>query len=169
MTAGLTLGADARVYPLNGNVPNGLPALRQVQGAGAVRVAVKTQGKHATGLKISPGKPRDWLTLLVKEELGSRFSFAGVTKTQAPSGLIVDLKYVTTEQKFTLEYEGGVSFFEVDAISPQSYDTNEPGDLTPQLQGLKISPVTQIWTVGWDTTVVIVPADTPKPLDSVNV
>lgn len=76
MTAGLTLGGDARIYPLSGNVPSGVPALPQVQGAGAVRVAVKTQGKHATGPKLSGGKPRDWLTLLVKEELGSRVLFA---------------------------------------------------------------------------------------------
>ena len=73
MTTGLTLGGDAKIYPLSGNVPRGVPALRQIQGAGVVRVAVKTQGKHPAGSKLSTGKPRDWLTLLVKEELGSCF------------------------------------------------------------------------------------------------
>lgn len=70
MTAGLELGGDARVYPLSGNVPCGVPPLRQVQGAGTIRVVVRTQGKRGTGTKLSDGKPRDWLALLVKEELG---------------------------------------------------------------------------------------------------
>ena len=70
MTTGLALGGDARIYPLNGNVPCGLPPLRQVREAGTIRVAVKTHGKRDAGTKLSDGKPRDWLTLLVKEELG---------------------------------------------------------------------------------------------------
>lgn len=70
MTAGLALGGDARIYPLNGHVPHGLTPLRQVQVAGTVRVILKTQGKCDTAPKISDGRPRDWLTLLVKEELG---------------------------------------------------------------------------------------------------
>ena len=92
-----------------------------------------------------------------------------VTKPKAPSGLIVDLKYVTSKQKFALEYEGNISFFEVDAVSSQSYDKNTPGDLVSLLQGLKFDPAPQIWIVGWDTTVVVLPADTPKPLESVGV
>ena len=80
MTADLRLGNDARIYPLSGNVPSGLPALRQVQEAGTVRVAVKAQGKHVRGPNLSRGKPRDWLTLLVKEELGSCFRFAELRK-----------------------------------------------------------------------------------------
>lgn len=70
MTAGLALGGDARIYPLGGSVPRGVPSLRQVQGAGVIRIALKTQGKRDTGIKLSGGKPRDWLTLLAKEELG---------------------------------------------------------------------------------------------------
>jgi len=70
MTAGLALGGDARIYPLGDNVPHGVPPLRQVREAGTVRIAVKTQGKRDTDPKLSDGKPRDWLTLLVKEELG---------------------------------------------------------------------------------------------------
>lgn len=70
MTAGLALGGDARIYPLGGSLPRGVPHLRQIQGAGTIRIAVKTQGKRGTGTKLSDGKPRDWLTLLVKEELG---------------------------------------------------------------------------------------------------
>ena len=58
------------MYPLGGNLPRGVPPLRQIQGAGTIRIAVKTQGKRDTGTKPSDGKPRDWLTLLVKEELG---------------------------------------------------------------------------------------------------
>jgi len=70
MTAGLTLGGDARIYPLGGIVPPGVPTLGQVREAGTVRIAVKTQGKRDTGPKLLDAKPRDWLTLLVKEELG---------------------------------------------------------------------------------------------------
>ena len=92
-----------------------------------------------------------------------------MTKTQTPSDIVVDLRYVTSKQKFALEYEGNVSFFEVNAISPQSYDENTSEDLVPLLQGLEIDPTPQIWIVGWDTTVVILPADTSKPLESVKV
>ncbi|KAF9651602.1 AAA family ATPase [Thelephora ganbajun] len=147
MTAGLVLGGDARIYPLGGSVSCCVPPLRQVRAAGTVRIAPKTQGKYVTGPKLSDGKPRDWLTLLVKEEL-------------------VDLKYVTSNQKFTLEYEGNTNAFEVDTVSSRSYDKNTSQDLVHQLEGLKIDPVPQIWTVGWDTTVVILPADTPEPLES---
>ena len=83
MTAGLTPGGDVRIYPLSGNVPSSLPALRRVQGAGTVRVAIRTQGRHAKGPKISDGKPRDWLTLLVKEELGSCLPFTGLRKLKS--------------------------------------------------------------------------------------
>jgi hypothetical protein len=82
-----------------------------------------------------------------------------VTNTRTPSGLIVDLKYVTSKQKFTLEYEGNVSFFEVESISSQSYDKNTPEDLALQLQGLRINPGPKIWIIGWDTTVAVLPAD----------
>lgn len=70
MTAELALGGDARIYPLSGQVLRGLTPLRQIHVAGTVRVAFKTQGKRDKGPKISDGKPREWLTLLVKEELG---------------------------------------------------------------------------------------------------
>lgn len=92
-----------------------------------------------------------------------------VTKTHTPSGLLVDLKYVTSKQKFTLEYEGDVSFFEVDAISSQLYHENRSEVLVPQLQGLKLDPTPEIWTVGWNTTVVVLPDDTPSLLESVKV
>lgn len=84
-------------------------------------------------------------------------------KTQARSGLKVGLKYITNKQKFTLEYEGTVSLFEVNAVSPRSHDENTSEDLVLQLQGLKIDPAPQIWIVGWETTVVILSADTLKP------
>ena len=70
MTARLAPGGDARIYPLNGQVPRGLTSLRQVQMAGTVRVTSKTQGKRDTDSKVSDRRPGDWLTLLVKEELG---------------------------------------------------------------------------------------------------
>lgn len=70
MTAGLALGGSARIYPLGSQVPHGLTPLRQIQAAGAVRIVSKTREKHDTGPKLSDGNPRDWLTLLVKEELG---------------------------------------------------------------------------------------------------
>lgn len=169
MTAGLTLGGEASVYPLSGIVPSGIPALRQVQEAGAVRVAVKTRGKDVTGPNFPGGKPRDWLTLLAKEHLGSCLPLPEFTKTQAPTGPVVDLKYVTTKQKFTLEYDGDVSFFEIKSISLQPYDNNAPERLASHLQGLRVDPAPRIWIVGWDTTVAIFPADTLEPSESVKV
>jgi hypothetical protein len=62
-----------------------------------------------------------------------------------------------------------VVFFEVDAISSQSRDRGASKDLVSQLDGLKIDHVPQIWMVGWDTTVVILPADTLKPSEPVKV
>jgi len=150
MTARLVPGGDARIYPLNGQVPRGLTPLRQIRVAGTVRVTLKTQGKRDTGPKMSDGRPRDWLTLLVKEEL-------------------VDLKYVTGKQKFTLEYEGRANVFEIDGISSQSCDKNTPEDLVPQLEEFTIDPASPIWVVGWDATVVILPADMLNPLESVKV
>ena len=70
MTAGLAPGGDARIYPLGGQVPRSLTPLRQVQVAGTVRIASKPQKKPDNGPKLSDEKPRDWLTLLAKEELG---------------------------------------------------------------------------------------------------
>lgn len=92
-----------------------------------------------------------------------------ITGPQTQGDLLVDLKYVTSKQKFTLEYEGNANVFEVDTISLRSYDKNTPEDLVSQLEGLKIDPVPQIWTVGWDTTVVVLPADTLKSLESTKV
>jgi AAA family ATPase len=169
MTAGLALGAEAKIYPLSGQVPPGLTPLRQVHAAGTVRVTSKTQGKHEAGSITSGGKPRDWLTLLVKEELGRRLRLSQTVKIQADSSLSVDLKYVTGKQKFTLEYEGGTNVFEINAISSQSCRKNTPNDLVPRLEKLGIDPALQIWTVGWDTSVAIVSADTLKPPESAKV
>jgi hypothetical protein len=62
-----------------------------------------------------------------------------------------------------------VILFGVDAISSQSHDKGASKDLVSQLDGLKIDHVPQIWIVGWDTTVVILPADTLKPSEPVKV
>ena len=88
-----------------------------------------------------------------------------MTKTRTHRDLLVDLKYVTSKQKFALEYEGSTNVFEVHAISTQSYGKNTSEDLESQLEGLEIDPAPQIWIVGWDTTVEILPADTPNPLE----
>lgn len=85
------------------------------------------------------------------------------------SNLTVDLKYITGSQKITLGYGGNTNIFEVDGILSRSCDKNTSEDLTSQLEALKISPAPQIWTVGWDTIVVVLPADTLKPLESAKV
>lgn len=166
MTAGLALGANAKIYPLSGQLPRGLTPLRQVHAAGTVRVTSKTQGKHETGSITSGEKPRDWLTLLVKEELGWRLQLSQTVETQADSSLLVDLKYVTGKQKFALGYEGGTKVFEINAISSQSCHQNTPNDLVSQLEKLSVDPALQIWTVGWDASVVIVSADTLQSPES---
>ena len=85
------------------------------------------------------------------------------------SSFLVDLKYVTDKQKFTLEYEGKTNIYEVNVVSSQSCDKYTSEDLVPRLEELRIDSAPQIWIVGWDTTVVILPADTLKPLESVKV
>lgn len=92
-----------------------------------------------------------------------------ITKTQIKGGLTVDLKYVTSKQKFTVPYEGKTIFFEVDTVSLQSDYTNTSQDPISQLEGLRIDDTPRVWIVGWDTVVVVLPADSLEPLGSVKV
>lgn len=88
---------------------------------------------------------------------------------QADASFLVDLKYVTGEQQFALRYEGCTKLFGINAISSQSCHKNTSSDLASQLENLSIDPALRIWTVGWDTSVVIVSTDTLKPPESAKV
>lgn len=60
-----------------------------------------------------------------------------------------------------------MSLFQVDAISSNNENASE--NLVSLLQGLEVGAVPQVWIVGWDTTVVILPAHALGPLESVKV
>jgi AAA family ATPase len=54
-------------------------------------------------------------------------------------------------------------------VSSQSYDKKTSEDLAFQLERLEIDLTPRIWTVGWDTAVVVLPADVLEPPESVKV
>ncbi|EPQ54885.1 AAA-domain-containing protein [Gloeophyllum trabeum ATCC 11539] len=136
------------LYPLSAaaKLPRGLPSLRQAQEAGAVVLAevpdISNQAVRLSDKTKASEKRKDWLSLFVRE-------------------LLVDLKYLTPTQTVEVVYEGRRRQFTVSSVSSQSSRADNKGiaDLTETLQSLSIDSPTQLWTVGWDTTVIV---DEPK-------
>ena len=66
---------------------------------------------------------------------------------------LVDLKYITGKQIIEFAYEGRRRRFEVQTIAAK----NVGDGLVYALDSLSLAPTPpQLWTVGWDCTVVIV-------------
>ncbi len=65
---------------------------------------------------------------------------------------VVDLKYITGKQIIEFVYEGRPRRFGVQTIAAKN-----PGDaLVDALDSLSLTPTRiQLWTIGWDCTVVI--------------
>lgn len=148
LTARLSEGSRVKLYPLSAaaKLPRGLPSLRQAQEAGAVVLAevpdISNQAVRLSDKTKASEKRKDWLSLFVRE-------------------LLVDLKYLTPTQTVEVVYEGRRRQFTVSSVSSQSSRADNKGiaDLTETLQSLSIDSPTQLWTVGWDTTVIV---DEPK-------
>jgi AAA family ATPase len=71
----------------------------------------------------------------------------------------VDLKYLTSTQTVEVAYEGFSRRFTVDSISPTSAAGQ---DLVVSLEALSFNSSSQLWTVGWDTSVSILANETKR-------
>ncbi|KZT22814.1 AAA-domain-containing protein [Neolentinus lepideus HHB14362 ss-1] len=143
LTVQLSEGSKVKVYPISatGKSASGFPSLRQAQEAGTV--TLKEVSPHSSPVarlsnntKVSD-KRKDWLNLLVRE-------------------LLVDLKFLTPTQTVEVVYEGRRRTFTVLSVSAQSRCVSDDSTaLAEDLQSLSIHSPTRLWTVGWDTTVII--------------
>lgn len=77
LTAGLTSGQRARVFPLSGlasvKLPPGIPSLRNVQEAGSIRLREILIGGRVPQVSIASGSNNQqphWLNLAAREILG---------------------------------------------------------------------------------------------------
>ncbi|KAJ7645471.1 AAA family ATPase [Mycena polygramma] len=135
LTAGLQNGQQVQVFSLpktasSGNNPLRLPPLNKIHEAAEIRL--KEIHRDGTSPKALPGGKRGaWLKLLVREAL-------------------VDLKYVTSAQALEVTYEQEIRRFVVTLPPPQ-----QPETLEHKLDALSFAPAPQVWTVGWDTSVVL--------------
>ncbi|TFK38925.1 P-loop containing nucleoside triphosphate hydrolase protein [Crucibulum laeve] len=145
LTANLTAGQHAHIFPLNGTsaakLPPGLSSLRNVQEAGTVRLK-EISAKEGLSISVPSSshesKQRDWLNLLLRE-------------------VLVDFKYVTNSQILEIQYEGKTRRFSVVSIAKKGVPAKEiEDDLARGLNALSMSPQSQLWSVNWDLTVSVI-------------
>jgi AAA family ATPase len=70
----------------------------------------------------------------------------------------VDLKYINNSQVLEVLYEGRKRRFSVISVHPRTLSPDikgRTGDLAHDLNSLSISAPTQLWSITWDTAVVI--------------
>ncbi|KAJ7288451.1 AAA family ATPase [Mycena rebaudengoi] len=137
LTAGLGNGQHVRVFPLTKNPPSPnplrLPPLNRIQEATEIRLREIPLSEIRSVKSLAGGKRGDWLKLLIRESL-------------------VDLKYVTSKQVLEVTYEQEIRRFAVCALSAQ----RSQEDLDLNFDALSLSAPPQVWTVNWDTTVLLV-------------
>ncbi|KAL0063124.1 AAA+-type ATPase [Marasmius tenuissimus] len=139
LTARLKAGQQAKIHPLtSAKGPFGLPALRNVQEARSVRL--KETSQVSKGKSKGTSQEKDWLPLFLREAL-------------------VDLKFITSTQTIEVVYEGRSRRFAFVSASTSETETNDNvADLTNRLGGLDVNSSSRptLWTVGWDSTVILV-------------
>ncbi|KAJ7175747.1 AAA family ATPase [Mycena filopes] len=130
LTADLKNGQNIHVFPFPrtaaSNNPLALPIFSQIPEMTEIRL--KEVSRNGTSFEALPGGKRvHWLKLLIRESL-------------------VDLKYVTSAQTVEVVYEQEIRRF---VVAPaQSLET--------KLDALSLGAAHQVWTVGWDTSVILV-------------
>jgi len=67
----------------------------------------------------------------------------------------VDLKYITSSQIIEIVYEGEPHRLSVASISPRSSADGSKKSIADGFQALSIHAPSQLWQVGWDSTVSI--------------
>ncbi|KAJ7043985.1 AAA family ATPase [Mycena alexandri] len=132
LTARLQDGQNIQVFPLPrtaaSNNPLGLPIFTQIEEAAEIRL--KEVPRNGIAAKALPGGKRgDWLKLLIRESL-------------------VDLKYLTSAQTIEVIYEQEIRRF---VVAPAQSET-----LETKLDALSLVTAGQVWTVGWDTSVILI-------------
>ncbi|KAF7346185.1 AAA family ATPase [Mycena sanguinolenta] len=132
LTAGFQDGQHVQVFPIpktgsSSNNPLRLPALNQIHEIPEIRLKESLRD-GPTAKTLPAGKRADWLKLLIRETL-------------------VDLKYVTSVQVIEVTYEQQTRRFVV---------TSTADSLETKFDALTISPPCRVWTVGWDTSVVLI-------------
>ncbi|KAL4264713.1 AAA family ATPase [Pleurotus pulmonarius] len=144
LTAGLEVGAQARIYPLAGpsssTAAPGLPSLRQIQEARIIRFKETfPDGTIPSGStsKSRENNHRDWLSLLIRE-------------------LTVDLKYLTSKQVIEVRYEGQLRRFNITSITS---DKKSDGSLEEDFATLSVTPSPKLWTASWDTQITLLESD----------
>ncbi|KAI0072999.1 AAA family ATPase [Panus rudis PR-1116 ss-1] len=141
LTARLAEGDKIKIVQINQTKsPPGFPTLRQTQEARIIQVREisnpsTTQSKPSS--TPDKGKRRDWLPLLIRESL-------------------VNLRYLTPTQTLDVLYEGQRRRFTINSVST-SKSSEQADDLAQDLANLTLKASTsQLWTAGWDSTVVLV-------------
>ncbi|KXN82280.1 hypothetical protein AN958_02781 [Leucoagaricus sp. SymC.cos] len=148
LTARLTPGQNVQVFPLSGTgagkLPSEIPSLRQAQEAATVRLREITAGETFSSVPSSDShsdKRQDWLNLLLREYL-------------------VGLKYITNRQILEVPYEGRERRFSLVSVAPKGSSGSEAVDpLARGLGSLSLHAKPQIWTITWDTEVLIIGND----------
>ncbi|KAI0687036.1 AAA family ATPase [Earliella scabrosa] len=149
LSAKVSQGAKVNLFPLDApKLPPGIPSLRHAELAQVIRVREVTDTESAAASSSKPsssssvaaesgkGKRRDWLTLLLREAL-------------------IDLGYITPTQTLDIVYEGKTRRFSLTSVSTTREAAQDP-DIAESIQSLSLSDSPpKIWTVGWETTVVL--------------
>ncbi|KAG6811242.1 hypothetical protein H0H92_008412 [Tricholoma furcatifolium] len=140
LTARLEVGDQVNVFPLSGaassKLPAGLPSLRSLQEAGTIRLKEISGPASNVTSHSSESKQRDWLNLLLREYL-------------------VDLKYITCAQILEVTYETKKRRFSVISITSNRSESEHVPTLAHDLESLSIDSHSKLWTVGWDSTILI--------------
>ncbi len=171
LTAKVSQGAKVNIFSLDApKLPPGIPSLRQAELAQIIRVKeVPSRQNKTAGSSSKPnakdsdsgkGRTRDWLTLLIREAL-SAFSLPSYPARIFLSLLLpltsrpVDLGYITPTQTLDIVYEGKPRRFIISAVSTSREAEGNP-DIVDGIQSLSLSDAPpKLWTVGWETTVVL--------------
>ncbi|KAF7798284.1 hypothetical protein EIP86_009503 [Pleurotus ostreatoroseus] len=166
LTARVKEGAKVQLHALaQSKLPAGTPSLRQAQEARTVRMREITASLSKNLPGSEKGKRRDWLPLLIREALGTHRSILSRSKAY---GYSVDLKYLTPTQRIDVIYEGVIRQFELHSVSTQmGPQADAINALSQDLEKLDLTTIRKIWTVSWDSFVVIVDEmvdkEEPKP------
>ncbi|KAJ7254363.1 AAA family ATPase [Mycena haematopus] len=137
LTAGLQDGQLVQVFPIpktvssSSNNPFRVPALNQIKEVAEIRLK-ESPRNEVTPKALPAGKRGDWLKLLIREAL-------------------VDLKYVTSAQTVEVTYEQEIRRFVVTPTPSQQLE-----NLEAKFGALALGSACEVWTVGWDTSVVLV-------------
>ncbi|KAH7885147.1 P-loop containing nucleoside triphosphate hydrolase protein [Phlebopus sp. FC_14] len=147
LTACLTEGRQVQIVPLPGKglkrTSLFLPSLYDAREARHVRLRELSRSLSADkSAQPSSGtrkdaKPRDWLTLLLRE-------------------CLIGLKFFLQTQLVEVQYEGRPRRFCIESVSASPPGSLEPvNSIAEDVRSLSIESTVSLWTAGWETSVAI--------------